>query len=166
MPARSTAAPDTASLYVLHHGWLLGWLRRRLDCKHDAADLAQDTFLRILGRPSAPAPTEPRAYLATIARGLVIDLHRRHALERAYLDAIGHLPPPAQPGPEERALALEALCAIDRMLDGLKPVVRETFLLSQLEGLTYAQIAQRLDISLRSVNNHMVSALQRCWDAL
>ncbi|MDD3484875.1 sigma factor, partial [Azovibrio restrictus] len=41
----ATADPLTR-LYRDHHGWLQGWLRRRLGNAHEAADLAQDTFLR------------------------------------------------------------------------------------------------------------------------
>ena len=36
-------------LYSDHHPWLLGWLRSRLGCSQQAADFAQDTFVRILG---------------------------------------------------------------------------------------------------------------------
>ncbi|MDT1838293.1 RNA polymerase subunit sigma, partial [Acinetobacter baumannii] len=77
-------------------------------------------------------------------------LQRRAAIERAYLDALAALPVPLQPSLEERAIVLAALAAIDAMLDGLKPAVRETFLLSQLEGLTYAEIARRMNISVRT----------------
>ena len=33
-------------LYQDHHSWLTGWLRRKLGCPQNAADLAQDTFIR------------------------------------------------------------------------------------------------------------------------
>lgn len=66
------AAHPVHTLYSHHHGWLQAWLRRRLGCADDAADLAQDTFMRLLGRPvQALAPEalrEPRAYLTTLAR--------------------------------------------------------------------------------------------------
>lgn len=167
MPApEPLALEDVSSLYRSHHGWLRGWLWRRLGCPSQAADLAQDTFIRLLGRTGLTLSGEPRAYLATIARGLVIDLQRRAAIERAYLDALAALPVPLQPSLEERAIVLEALAAIDAMLDGLKPPVREAFLLSQLEGLGYAEIARRLNVSVRTVNNYMVQALERCYLAL
>lgn len=56
-------------LYAQHQGWLQGWLRRRLNDSSDAADLAQDTFLRVLQRRQNLSLEEPRAYLRTIARG-------------------------------------------------------------------------------------------------
>ncbi|MET0125075.1 MAG: sigma factor, partial [Pseudomonas caspiana] len=36
------------TLYRDHHGWLHGWLRKRLGDREQAADIAQDTFLRLL----------------------------------------------------------------------------------------------------------------------
>ena len=38
------------TLYSEHHGWLQGWLQRKLGNRCDAADLAHDTFLRLLTR--------------------------------------------------------------------------------------------------------------------
>jgi RNA polymerase sigma factor (sigma-70 family) len=164
MPAAEFVPPhEVQSLYSNHHGWLQGWLRRKLGCPHNAADLAQDTFVRVLGKKEPVAAAEPRAYLATIAHGLVVDFHRRRALERAYLETLAALPEPQSPSLEERAIVLEALSAIDAMLDGMKPAIRQAFILSQLEGLTYAQIAQRLQVTVRTVNNYMLKALEHCY---
>lgn len=155
-----------SSLYTEHHGWLQGWLRRKLGNACDAADLAHDTFVRVLARRDQGNPTpalrEPRAYLGTIARALVADFFRRKDLERAYLEALAALPQASQPSPETGAIMLEALVAIDAMLDGLKPQVRQAFLLSQLEGLTYEQIAAQLGVTKRTVSNHMCKAIGHC----
>ncbi|MBG6286630.1 MULTISPECIES: sigma-70 family RNA polymerase sigma factor [Pseudomonas] len=153
-------------LYRDHHGWLRGWLRQRLNDSADAADLAQDTFVRVLMAKSAGVIREPRHYLQTIARGLVIDLYRRRSLERAYLEALALLPEAVQPSLEEQALLLEALTEIDRMLDGLGQKTRQAFILSQLEGLTYSQIAERLGISIRTVNKYMAKAMEHCCLAM
>ena len=47
-PASSPLHREISTLYAGHHGWLQGWLRSRLGNAFDAADLAQDTFVRIL----------------------------------------------------------------------------------------------------------------------
>uniref|UniRef100_UPI000D3A39A7 sigma-70 family RNA polymerase sigma factor n=1 Tax=unclassified Variovorax TaxID=663243 RepID=UPI000D3A39A7 len=164
MPAADVVLQhEVLSLYSNHHGWLQAWLRKKLGCSHNAADLAQDTFVRVLSKAQPVAAAEPRAYLATIAHGLVVDFHRRRALERAYLDTLAALPEPLAPSPEERALVLEALTAIDAMLDGMKPPVRQAFILSQLDGLTYKEIAARLKVSVRTVNTYMLKALEHCY---
>ncbi|WP_426077881.1 sigma-70 family RNA polymerase sigma factor [Janthinobacterium sp. PSPC3-1] len=156
------SAPDVSALYSDHHGWLQGWLRRKMGNACDAADLAHDTFLRVLARRDMPRLLAPRAYLGAIARGLVADFFRHKDIERAYLDALAALPEAHAPSPETRAIVLEALVAIDTMLDGLKPAVRQAFLLSQLDGLTYEQIAQQLGVTKRTVSNYMCTAIEHC----
>lgn len=159
-------SPDPLShLYRAHHGWLHGWLRRQLGCSHQAADLAQDTFLRLLGRRSADLG-EPRALLTHIAKGLVVDHWRRQAVEQAYLEVLARLPEAQAPSPETRLLVLEALCRVDAMLAELPPRTREIFLLSQLDGLTYGAIAERLGTSLITVKRHMRNGFIACMAAL
>lgn len=151
------------SLYSNHHGWLNGWLRARLGNSADAADVAQDTFMRLLQRTGQLDLQAPRAFLRTIARGLVIDLWRREELHRAYLETVALLPPAEVPSPEARELLLELLEAIAHMLDGLKPNVRQAFLLAQCEGMPYQQIAETLGVSLRSVERYIADALFHCY---
>ncbi|APA68294.1 sigma-70 family RNA polymerase sigma factor [Janthinobacterium sp. 1_2014MBL_MicDiv] len=152
-------------LYSDHHGWLQGWLRRKLGNAFDAADLAHDTYLRILARGRAPAPVESRQHLAQIANGLVVDLFRRRHIEAAYADAIAAQPEAAAPTPETRALIVEALMEIDAILASLPQKVRDAFLLCKLEGLAYADIAARLDVSVSSVEKYIARALLACCAA-
>lgn len=151
------------ALYSEHHGWLQNWLRGKLGCAADAADLAQDTFLRILLKRELREIGMPRAFLRTIARGLVIDHWRREELQRAYLESIAHLPEAQAPSPEARELVLELLEEISRMLDGLKPKVRTAFLLAQCEDLSHRQIAERMGVSQRSVERYVAEALYHCY---
>jgi len=155
------------SLYQDHHPWLQSLLRKRLSNREDAADLAQDTFLRLL---RAPVPQEeirePRRYLATIAKGLVTDLFRRRALERAYLEYLAGLPQALAPSAEEQLALQQTLQEVDRMLQGLPPKVREAFVLAQFEELSYPEIAQRLGVSLRTVSNYLARALEHCCLAM
>lgn len=151
------------ALYSNHHGWLNTWLRCRLGNAADAADLAQDTFVRLLQRTERLELKAPRAFLRTIARGLVIDHWRREEIERAYLETIAHLPEAQTPSAESRVLVLELLESIARMLEGLKPKVRKAFLLAQCEGLTHKQIAEQMGLSLRSVERYVADALYHCY---
>ncbi|THF60184.1 sigma-70 family RNA polymerase sigma factor [Pseudothauera rhizosphaerae] len=150
------------TLYAGHHNWLRGWLLKRLGDSCTAADLAHDTFVRLLTRQEAVAIEEPRAYLTCIANGLVINLRQRRALERAYLEVLAGLPEPMAPSAEQRQIAIDALMRIDRLLDGLPARVREAFLLSQLDGLKYAEIALQLNVDLRSVKRYMAKAFAAC----
>lgn len=153
-------------LYVEHHGWLQGWLRQRLNNAADAADLAHDTFVRVLQRRQAPSLLEPRAYLRTIARGLVIDLWRHRDIEQAWLETVAQLPEGEAPSPEVTALAIEALVAIDRLLDALPTRMRSIFLMAQLDGLPCPRIAERMGVSLSTVERDLAKALRHCYQLM
>lgn len=153
-------------LYAEHNSWLKGWLYRRLGCSSQAADLAQDTFMRLLSAQPTTGerliPDRPRAYLATVGHRLVCDYFRRQSLERAYLDMLARLPEIVQLSPEEQWQMRETLAQLDALLDRLKPVVRTVFLLAQLEGLTYAHIARQLGIGERTAKRHLATAFEAC----
>lgn len=153
---------DIGVLYSEHHPWLYGWLRRKLGDANQAADLAQDTFVRILAGRTTTSIAEPRAYLTTIAKGLLVNWYRRQALEHAWLEALAHLPEQEVPSPEQRYIVLETLQEIDAMLDTLPPAVKRAFLLSQIEGLKYDAIARTLDVSLITVKRYMKQAFRHC----
>ncbi|ATA52488.1 putative RNA polymerase sigma factor FecI [compost metagenome] len=151
------------TLYSEHHGWLQGWLRKKLGNTFDAADLAQNTFLRLLTAPGPERLHEPRAYLTTIARHLLINHVRRRAIEKAYLDALAAMPEQVEPPPEVRLMLLETLVEIDRRLGTLPAQAKQAFLLAQLEGLGHAEIAAELGISVSTVKRHLAKAAMRCF---
>ena len=153
-------------LYHDHHNWLTGWLRRKLGCPESAADLAQDTFIKVLTAPQTPTLIEPRAFLTTIAKRVLFNHLRRRDLERAYLDALAQMPECVAPSEEDRAIILQTLIELDQLLDGLPAVVKRAFLLAQLDGLTYAQIGAELKISIATVKRHLNKAAMRCYFAL
>ena len=97
-----------------------------------------------------------------MGKRLLSNFHQRRSLERAYLDALAQLPEQHVPSPEQRWLLLETLQALDELLDGLKPAIRKAFLWSQLEGLGYAEIGQRLGVCQRSVKRYMAQAYEHC----
>lgn len=164
----STADTPVQTLYGEHHGWLLGWLRKKLNNQHQAADLTHDTFARLLGAPAPASPgalalRSPRAYLTTIARGLMIDSFRRADLEQAYLTDLAALPPALHPSPEEWLLALQTLEAVGRMLDAMTPKTRQAWLLSRLDGLAHADIAAQMKISVPRVRQYLANAARLAY---
>ncbi|MDU9391278.1 sigma-70 family RNA polymerase sigma factor [Pseudomonas japonica] len=156
---------EHAALHVLyseHNGWLKSWLRARLGNAADAADLAQDTFIRVLNARNVQNIREPRSYLGSIAHALMVDRFRRRAVEQAYLAELALRPEQTFDSPETRLLILETLVAVDTLLDGLGERTRGIFLCVQLEGLTYAATAQRLGVSLNTVKKHLARAMTHC----
>jgi RNA polymerase sigma-70 factor (ECF subfamily) len=153
------------ALYRDHHGWLTRWLSSRLHCSEQVADIAQDTYLRLLVAPHLQQLQKPRAFLATVAKGLLVDHFRRAALERAYLEQLATMPVDEHPAPEQRLQIIEALYEVDRLLAGLSSRARTAFLLDRVDGVPQAQIAQQLGVSTRRVRQYLAQAMRCCYIA-
>ena len=111
MPS-STVAASISELYADHQGWLKLWLLRYVNCSEAAADLAQDTFIRVMQRQRKEADFTihyPHTYLRTVANGLLVDYFRRRNVEQAYIEALKQLPAEVSIDPQDREIMLEAL---------------------------------------------------------
>ncbi len=122
--------------------------------------------MRVLTTRDPQPILEPRAFLTTIAKRVLFNHYRRQDLERAYLDTLAQLPEQVAPSEEERAIILQTLTELDQLLDGLPRAVKQAFLLAQVDGLTYNEIARELGISLATVKRHLNKAAMRCYFAL
>lgn len=158
----ASAISDVGDIYTNNHGWLQALLRKKTGSVSEAADLVQDTFLKLLHKDNLALIVEPRAYLVTIAHGLMVSQIRRREIEKAYLASLVNMQVTELPSAEARLITLETLMQLDAMLDGLPPKVRRAYLLLQLEGLSYAEIAQLLGVTTRSVTNYIAKAVLHC----
>jgi RNA polymerase sigma factor (sigma-70 family) len=154
-------------LYTQHHSWLQGWLRKKLGCAHGAADIAQDTFLRLMASRDLLMLQEPRAFLTRTATRLLIDDARHKKIEALYLEELAaQLEQAHAPDPAKILEAVRALAYLVSVLETLPQKPREAFLMAQLEELGHDEIARRLSVSPRMVRKYLVQALVHCHDAL
>lgn len=150
------------NLYRNHHSWLYQWLKRRLNNSEDAADLAHDTFVRIIKRQNELYFDQPRAILTTVAKGILINWYQRKSIEKAYLESLLDRHEYDEITPEQKLAAIESLCLISQLLNQLPERQKKVFVWSQLEGLTQQEIATRLNVSTRTVMRDLVSVLAQC----
>lgn len=152
---------------------LLNFLSRSVQDRDTAADLAQESYARVLAaQQTGEAVHDPRALLYRTARNLVIDQHRRSSI-RAELEtaapaagdepALEHLPGPRALEPETILASREGLAALVATIDQLPPRCREAFMLYKFDGLSYAQIAAQMGISTRTVEMQLQIAMEACW---
>jgi RNA polymerase sigma-70 factor (ECF subfamily) len=158
------AQTSLESLYREHGSWLLNWLTSRSNCRTRASDLAQDTFCRLAEQRDLRLYSHPRRYLVTVARRLLIDDTRRKASERSFLEAFAlHMGDTAAPGPDRIAEAVEALTALSILLEGLPDRTRRAFLMSRMDGMTYAEIGTELGVSTSMVKQYVAQAFAHCY---
>src|SRR5207302_10152443 len=116
-----------------------------------ARDLLQDTFLRAwrhLGSVCELPPERRRAWLFAVARNLVIDVRRSHAVRRAAQGALERSAAaevaPAGDEPPARAEAAERLRALEAAIQRLPEPLRIALAMCTVGGLTSAQAGELL----------------------
>ena len=159
-PALDDAQRRVDLLYRDHAPTLRRRLRGRLG-SDEANDLVHEAFARLLGAGSLHRLREPGAFLNRIVRNLLIDRSRRLATRPPHV-AIGDEVPIAVPPEQGAALEVEQMRQRYRELVASLPErMREVFVLHRVEGLSYKDIAGRLDISVRTVEWHIAEAIVR-----
>lgn len=149
---------------------ILHFLRKRTDNASDAADMTQDVFTQWLDYRDRAKVDQPRAFLFQVARNLLRDhwrkqkvryaVHREPAERDAEPVCDGHTDPMAA------AQRLQRLQQLKEVLAELSPRRREALMLHRFEGLSQAQIAQRMGISISMVEKHIAFALLHCKQRL
>ncbi|MBC3419130.1 sigma-70 family RNA polymerase sigma factor [Pseudomonas sp. RW3S2] len=145
---------------------ILHFLRKRMDNASDAADMTQDVFTQWLGYRDRAKVEQPRAFLFQMARNLLSDHWRRQKVRHAALETEASDEAAADNDPLDHAQQAQRLEQLREVLAQLSPRRREALMLHRFEGLTQAQIAERMDISVSMVEKHIAAALLQCKQRL
>lgn len=147
---------------------ILRFLIGRIADRSTAADLAQESYVRVYAAQTAGTSIDdPRAMLYRIARNLLVDHHRRAAL-RAEIeiptedDIVTTVHGPKGLEPEVAAVSRQGVMGLVEVIDGLPPRCRRAFMLNRFDGLSYAQVAAEMGISVKMVEQHIKHALNAC----
>lgn len=160
-PAASVGTVCVEALYRDHSPRLLRSLSRRTSSREEAHDLVHEIFMRI-ARIGASRPLKldkPEAYLSRMATNLLRDLARtavRHQSDRHVTVDEQSLPGPDQ---QEHLEARDMLRRVEAAMLKLRPVTREIFMAHRLDGLSYAEIADRTGLPVKRVEKHMSKAI-------
>lgn len=144
-------------LFRSHSRDLSKFARRRVGFQ-EAEDIVQDTYLRLLGEGNVSDLEHPRSYLFRVASNLIVDMRRKtrvrsdHHVDGVDFDHMNHNLNGMPTSHTIDIIILKRCVAI------LPPLCRSVFLLHKCYGLTYPEIAARLNISLRTVNRSMFKA--------
>ncbi len=156
------------TLYREHHSWLYAWLKKKIRCPHSTADLSHDTFARLLSLSEMPSLREPRAYLLVTANRLMITQNIRRKVEEEVLCRMAALVSKNTCQDVAHIVAIRQLLerTVLMLIEELDERSRRAFLMARIDGLTYAEIAQRLNVSESRVKQHLVKALGYCHSRL
>ena len=161
-----SAPPVFDAICHAEHARLLRYFNRRVG-RDAAPDLVQEVFVRLLGSKQLDKIENPAAYLSRIARNLLIDRARRKQRDQIILYPLDEgRDAPARAEQAWRIEAMDLLRLFRQAVRAMPHKTRRVFLMHRLRRLTYKQIAERLDISIPTVEYHMSRALALCRDAV
>lgn len=140
---------------------LLGFVRRRLRGP-DAEDVVQDAYLRLTIASGRSVVRSPDAFLHTAALNLVRDRARAAAVRQASAGEAPAEPPCPAPGAEDGLAARQQLEVLESALAELPAKRRACLVLYRFDELSHAAIAERLGLSVSSVEKHIRRALDHC----
>lgn len=156
------------AMLVRYYDELLGFFMREVKDPHEAQDLVQQTFERMLARMRSGEPVEnARALLFEIARNLLIDRHRhlkvrQHDSDDQLLDMAG----PSAHEPEAIYAGMQRARTLVATIERLPPRCRMAFVLHKIEGQSHAEVAATMGVSVNAVERHIMLAVAACRQAL
>lgn len=154
---RVTTMWDVATLFRRHQRDLQRFLRRR-GISHDiAADISQDTFLRLLTSRPAGEVLDSRGYVFRTATNLSIDFARRQSLLPLVHDSEAALMelPDQRPSAERLLMSRQELAIVQAALDEVPPGPKAVFM-ARLDGQTFAEIGRAQNIPLKTAFSQMM----------
>lgn len=159
---RLRAGDETAlaEVYDAHASVVFGLARRITGDAVAAEDLTQDVLVWLWQHPEAfdPARGSLRSFLATVARRRAIDWVRSAAARRRREDGDSSTSPdPPDPADVIATAALHA--EVGTAVEDLPEPQREALVLAYYSGLTYREVAARLDIPEGTAKSRLRSAL-------
>ena len=155
------------SLFQEQQSPLLRFLISRFRDSEDAAEIAQETWLRIHRLKNPEHLKNPRAFLFQTASNLAIDRSRHAAVAKKYADQSASLNHRDEtPTVENSVVANEALQVIRSSLDHLPDKCRDAFLLHRGRDMSYPEIAMQLGVSTSMVEKYIIRALKHLRKAL
>ncbi len=152
---------------LVHEAALTRYLRRAWPRREEVGDLRQDIYIRVYEAADKTRPAAPRSFLFSTARHLMTDRIRRRRIvaidtagdfdfSNVIVDAIS---------PERRLDAHQQLKRLAQAFNGLPPKCREVIWLRRIDGLPQKEVADRLGVSVRTVESHILKGMHLLADA-
>lgn len=148
--------PDPATLWTEFRAPLRGFLARRVPPGVDPDDLLQEVFLRVIRHAATLRSSDrPEAWLFQIARNALRDSLRARLRRDGRTDALeGDLPAESDPA-EDRAAEAELAPCLTAMVNRLAEPYRTTITLTSLSGVSQADAARQLGISISGMKSRV-----------
>ncbi|HEY0437082.1 MAG TPA: sigma-70 family RNA polymerase sigma factor [Phenylobacterium sp.] len=156
------------ALYLERRPNLIRFLAARAGSMAAAEDLAQELYLKLAGRDRANEVENPQAMLYRMALNLMVDRARGEVRAAARDTAwrqvarteLGGVDISDEPPADEAAASAQRLRQLVAAVERLPPQAGRAFRLHKLEGLSHAETAQVMGLSVKAVEKHVSAAVK------
>ena len=146
-------------IFRQYYANLVRFTERFIPDKSTCEDIVQEAFIRVwINRKKLEPDTSIRSYLISLVQNLALNELRHRKVKMLYEDMTHE--PILSLSPDEHMFFSELSDAYETALAKLDPEVRETLMLSRQEKLKYSEIAQRLNISVRTVESRISKVIK------
>jgi RNA polymerase sigma factor (sigma-70 family) len=134
----------------------------------EVADLSQESFARLYESAQRERPAMVKPFLFQIARNLMIDrLRKQSVVSLEVMTEFDWLNIPDDKPSSERALeGRQELRLLQTALDDLPPRCRQVVMMRRIEGLSQKEVAERLGISIDTVQTQIAKAMRLLTQAM
>lgn len=158
---------ELEDIYLQYHEELCRAVIKKFSVSHtEAEDVVQTAFIRYT--ESAAPVLNPRAFLYKTCSNIAIDQIRRRDVQLGYARSVAEVEtgPVEEIGPERQLEARQRLGIISRALWAMPGKRRRLLMMNRFDGLSYAEISRRVNLSETVVRKHIAKALAGCQCAL
>lgn len=150
-----TSTQLVADSYTSYHHSVRLYISYRINDRDDAEDLAQDVFLHLMDYKQMLRPDTVKYFIYTIARNLVNDYLRRYYKRQEITSYIYDHSTLCTNDTESGVIARDLLALERQQLNRLPAQRRKIYAMSRYQDRSVADISARLDLSPRTVENHL-----------
>lgn len=164
-PKKARTPPGLSAVtdaFVQHGRYLKSFLHRYFTRQQDIEDIAQEAYLRAFKLEQGSDVNHPKTLLFTIAKNIALtELRSKARRVTDYMEECQSVQEESATT-EDEMVALEHLEHYCAAVDRLPEKCRRVYLLRKVHGLSHKEIAERLNITVRTVERHLQKGLQRC----
>ncbi|MEN8230178.1 MAG: RNA polymerase sigma-70 factor [Bacteroidota bacterium] len=148
-------------LYKKYSHPLYSFSQSMLKTHEDAEGVVQEVFIRVWNkRGELQEQKSFKSFLFSLAYNVIIDHFRKRARDQKYEHFVLHQAQQNYPDPSDTVEYKQLELQVENAINELPEKRKQIYHMSRTEGLSYKEIAQRQQIAVKTVENHINLALR------
>lgn len=147
------------TIFDMYYTRLFSYVNTYTKNESDTKDIVQETFIKLWNnKQNIDAEASILAFLHKIAYNIFIDNYRKNKRKQSLLDSLSYEAITSSIENDDEEINKKKIKIVKKSIEELPPRCQEIFKLSKYEGLKYAEIAEVLNLSVKTVEVQMGKA--------